>query len=460
MKKYLILILILGVSTGIFGAISQKKQKEAQVYFRTGLKSYLQRDFKKASEEWQKTLAIDANNKKAKDYLNKAQGKYYKALELYYQGVDSFGNKDFSKAEDQFKQSLLINPLDKKAKYYIKLCQFPKLDLSTEKSFFAAKNGNRFVLKLDKSDTTKRWEESWQLDIFDGDTIIKTIKNSGELPKSIDWNSDDNKGKIIKKEGSLKAVVNLKSFFGRDFESEAFSIKIDNIGPTVNVEAEDMFFPDNEAKDNVIHFKVEGKDKGSGVAKLIVEIYDKDKTKLLKKIESQEDQDRLKINWSGDLEDGSKLAGGSTVYYRVVSVDKVGNKSKTEFKKIDANITLKKEDKGLVMNLPNIEFAFGRANLRKSSFSILDKVGEILNQYSNAKFVIEGHTDNVGDQERNLKLSEKRAKSVYKYLVSKFKISKDRVDLKGYGDSRPIAPNDTEAGRAKNRRVEIVIVSQ
>ena len=460
MKKYLILILVLGVSTGIFGAMSQKKQKEAQVYFRTGLKSYLQRDFKKASEEWQKTLAIDANNKKAKNYLNKAQEKYYKALELYYQGVDSFGNKNFSKAEEQFKQSLLINPLDKKAKYYIRLCQFPKLDLSTEKSFFSAKSGNRFFLKLNKSDTTKRWEESWQLDIFDGKTIIKTIKNSGELPKSIDWNSDDNQGKIIEKEGTLKAIVNLKSFFGRGFESEAFPIKIDNIGPTINVEAEDMFYPDNEDKDNVIHFKVEGKDNGSGVEKLIVEIYNKDKTKLLKKIESQEDQDRLKANWSGDLDDGSKIAGGSTVYYKAVAFDKAANKSETEFKKIDASITLKKEDKGLVMNLPNIEFAFGRANLRKNSFSILDKVGEILKQYNDAKFVIEGHTDNVGSQERNLKLSEKRAKSVFKYLISKFKISKDRIDLKGYGDSRPIAPNDTETGRAKNRRVEIVIISK
>ena len=70
-----------------------------------------------------------------------------------------------------------------------------------------------------------------------------------------------------------------------------------------------------------------------------------------------------------------------------------------------------------------------------------------------------GHTDNVGDKKSNQLLSENRAKAVYDYLV-KNGIPADRLTTKGYGDTQPIANNDTEAGRAENRRTEFKVIAQ
>ena len=73
---------------------------------------------------------------------------------------------------------------------------------------------------------------------------------------------------------------------------------------------------------------------------------------------------------------------------------------------------------------------------------------------------IGGHTDSGGSERANLKISEKRALSVKKYLEDKYNISSDRMTVKGYGSSKPIADNKTQEGRAKNRRVEIKVISK
>jgi outer membrane protein OmpA-like peptidoglycan-associated protein len=75
------------------------------------------------------------------------------------------------------------------------------------------------------------------------------------------------------------------------------------------------------------------------------------------------------------------------------------------------------------------------------------------------KVEVQGHTDNVGPQEYNVKLSDRRAASVRKYLESKG-IASDRMVSKGYGPDKPIGSNDTEEGRADNRRVEVIILQK
>jgi OOP family OmpA-OmpF porin len=87
-------------------------------------------------------------------------------------------------------------------------------------------------------------------------------------------------------------------------------------------------------------------------------------------------------------------------------------------------------------------------------FKELDLVAEVLKKNPEVKGEIQGHTDNVGSAEYNLKLSERRAASVKAYLVSKG-IAAERLTAKGYGLTQPIASNDTKEGRAKNRRVQL-----
>jgi len=107
-----------------------------------------------------------------------------------------------------------------------------------------------------------------------------------------------------------------------------------------------------------------------------------------------------------------------------------------------------------------VEFEFDKAIILPKSFPILDEVFRLLRANPEIKLVsVEGHTDNVGKTEYNDKLSDARAASVREYLVKKG-IAADRLTSKGFGARKPLDTNDTDAGRAKNRRVEFHIVTQ
>lgn len=105
-----------------------------------------------------------------------------------------------------------------------------------------------------------------------------------------------------------------------------------------------------------------------------------------------------------------------------------------------------------------IYFNTGSAELDHKSDAILQSVADIANRCPTAKIEVTGHTDSNGDKERNKELSEQRAHAVMSFLVQRG-IAASRVEVLGYGDTRPIAPNDTEANRAKNRRIEFRVLA-
>jgi OOP family OmpA-OmpF porin len=102
----------------------------------------------------------------------------------------------------------------------------------------------------------------------------------------------------------------------------------------------------------------------------------------------------------------------------------------------------------------NIYFDFDKATIKPESEPILDEVSDFLKANPNMKMEIQGHTDSKGTAAYNLKLSDRRAAAVKAYLVKDEAIKPDRLTTKGYGLTKPVASNDTEEGRAKNRRVE------
>ncbi len=105
--------------------------------------------------------------------------------------------------------------------------------------------------------------------------------------------------------------------------------------------------------------------------------------------------------------------------------------------------------------LKNVLFETGEAVLLPTSFPELDATADYLIRTPGIKIVVSGHTDNIGSEKQNLELSEKRAKAVLDYLVSK-SIDPGRISHKGHGSTQPIADNNTEEGRKQNRRVELV----
>jgi len=101
-----------------------------------------------------------------------------------------------------------------------------------------------------------------------------------------------------------------------------------------------------------------------------------------------------------------------------------------------------------------ILFDLGKASIRKESYAVLQNIADIMKEYPNAKFEIEGHTDSTGSLKLNERLSKERAASVKDYLTT-IGMDASRLTSEGYGPSRPIATNKTKAGRQQNRRVEI-----
>ena len=106
-------------------------------------------------------------------------------------------------------------------------------------------------------------------------------------------------------------------------------------------------------------------------------------------------------------------------------------------------------------DLYGIRFDTDKTEIKPESKGTLDEVASLLKIDRSLKLVISGHTDNVGDKARNMKLSEARAQAVVQALVTNYGIDPKRLIPKGYGDTRPVAPNTTDDNKAKNRRVEL-----
>jgi outer membrane protein OmpA-like peptidoglycan-associated protein len=121
-------------------------------------------------------------------------------------------------------------------------------------------------------------------------------------------------------------------------------------------------------------------------------------------------------------------------------------------------IGVQRQGESILMNLPEgVSFAVGSAAIKPQFYSALDRVADILRQYDRTRIEVAGHTDSTGSMEMNQQLSENRASAVRSYLATRG-VASGRMYAVGYGETRPIADNTTAAGRAQNRRVEIVVI--
>jgi len=140
----------------------------------------------------------------------------------------------------------------------------------------------------------------------------------------------------------------------------------------------------------------------------------------------------------------------------------IGNqmdKQAEELKKEVPNATVERVGEGIIVELSDkVLFDFGKSDLSVVSQQSLDKIIVVLNKYPDTNIEIQGHTDSKGSTEFNQSLSVKRANSVYNYLTSK-SLASSRLNIKGFGEDAPKYTNDTEDGRAQNRRVEFLITA-
>jgi outer membrane protein OmpA-like peptidoglycan-associated protein len=111
----------------------------------------------------------------------------------------------------------------------------------------------------------------------------------------------------------------------------------------------------------------------------------------------------------------------------------------------------------IIMRLVGLTFDSGSAQLKPANFDLLAKVEKAIDVFPRSELIIEGHTDSHGGDDLNQKLSQDRAESVQQYMINAMRIPSYRLIATGYGETRPVASNETASGREKNRRIDIVI---
>lgn len=127
---------------------------------------------------------------------------------------------------------------------------------------------------------------------------------------------------------------------------------------------------------------------------------------------------------------------------------------------LPSEATIFRQSNSIVVRLFGLEFASGSAKLAESNEELLAKVNKAVEVFPDSTLLIEGHTDSQGSNPMNQRLSQNRAEAVQNYLIENFRVSPTRIRAEGYGATRPIANNETEEGRAKNRRIDLLITPE
>jgi outer membrane protein OmpA-like peptidoglycan-associated protein len=146
------------------------------------------------------------------------------------------------------------------------------------------------------------------------------------------------------------------------------------------------------------------------------------------------------------------LAGAGVGTY----MDRQEAKLRAELERTGVSVT--RIGDNITLNMPgNITFATNSADLNANFFEVLNSVSLVVNEYNQTVIEVAGHTDSTGTDAYNQQLSERRANAVAAYLGTR-NVRTDRIITVGEGEARPVASNDTEAGRQQNRRVELTLV--
>ena len=283
------------------------------------------------------------------------------------------------------------------------------------------------------------------------------------LPASIVWDGKSSGG-AIQPDGLYFITFRIRYANGNSPSSFPKPLIIDTRPPLLGVEADlRVFIPDGDGNAEEQVFRLDIQD-DSGIAAWELSVfevqYDEKNTRsqLPFKKFSGTDNWTEKIFWDGKGDSG-RLVESATIYdYRLAAVDRFGNRGVSADSRFETGIMVLTTNRGLQIRLSAIEFDLGKTTLKKSSYAVIEKLATVLQKYPNYAIKIEGHTDDIGDDEVNLKISEKRALSVMEYLIQNHGIDKDRLTYEGRGEVFPLLPNDNWYNRSRNRRVEIILL--
>lgn len=322
--------------------------------------------------------------------------------------------------------------------------------------------------------------DHWKLAIENGEKrVLKEFSGSENPPITIIWDGKDTDGDIVK-DGIYNYILSARDIVGNQVVTFRQTLRIDNTSPEVRLSADlTLFSPNDDGEKDTTVFFLEYKDSSDISDWKLTATGPEPALRTFKGT----GRPSRNITWDGKNDRGNVLSDG--VYNAVLSVkDEVGNEGKshpiqitidtskpvvtivTEEKPIQALVpqrSFSETERGVVISLAaEVLFDVGASELKSGARTTLDKVINIIKRYPNRRISVEGHTDNIpintSQFSNNQVLSEERAKSVLRFFVNKLNLPTDRFTTKGFGETQPIAPNTTEDGQKKNRRVEIILL--
>ena len=339
----------------------------------------------------------------------------------------------------------------------------PDISLKVKYKIFSPDNdGDADVQEFSFAKFDKKQLANWELNINlynrkdKKETLFKSFSGTNLVSK-IDWNGKNEAGQLVKGGQIFKVVFIAKDILGNKvIKKDSFAV--DTTPPYIVMKLNPtLFSPDDDGQNDIEYINLIQKDK-KAIKNWSIKIYptrDGKRESLFKSFSGTE-LSTAAIQWDGKGNKGELVESAQDYDVEFNVSDILGNVT-TGVNTLSVDVLVIKMPYGLKIKISNIGFEYNKADLKgKKTFYILDKVAKVLKKYKTYKVEIDGHTDNIGSAAYNENLSQKRAEAVLKFLTNKG-ISAENLRGVGKGFSMPVASNDTEEGRAKNRRVEFLL---
>jgi outer membrane protein OmpA-like peptidoglycan-associated protein len=207
-------------------------------------------------------------------------------------------------------------------------------------------------------------------------------------------------------------------------------------------------------------------DMETGPDKLTAELvaYFENEARELQALEQEKAENEIRmVDMEEELRALDERLGGATAE-RAALIQRLEAQArvKEQFERVEKMFTndearVFRQGNSVILRLVGLSFDSGASQLKPQNFDLLAKVEKAIDVFPRSELIIEGHTDSHGGDDLNQKLSQARAESVQQYMINAMRIPTYRLIATGYGETRPVASNETEAGRARNRRIDIVI---
>jgi len=299
--------------------------------------------------------------------------------------------------------------------------------------------------------------DTWDLVVqtVKGDTA-KRFRGRRYLPPSIEWDGKPQNATELLPSDTY--IYFLKVIYRSGVNTYTFKKKLvlDNDPPEITVEiSPNIFSPDGDGVDDTLFIKPKIEDL-TPIINWKATVFDANGNTF--KTFSGENIPKEEIGWNGISDTGQLVDSGEDYYFIMEAQDSGYNKGISNKIPFSIDILVISTERGLKIRVSNIEFDFNKETLRgEKTYEILEKIVNVLKKYGKYSVLIEGHTDSTGDEDYNLILSKNRAEAVGEYLI-KNGIAEKRLSYQGYGSKHPIDTNETKEGRARNRRVEFILI--